>query len=188
MRAIWIAAVAAIAVALVGCAAATTSPTPTKSPAAQVSPTQSTSTWGPAGIGDTVDMECSDPALHLRVTLLGVKRMAPALGLGSQTRSALYGLHLSVCNAAAVVYDGLIGRGCQLISASGRTIRQDAAVVGHTGATVLQHNEVKLGPGDTRSGWVWFDLKASLKPSKLRLTLSRRSSSGWSMILGEWQL
>jgi hypothetical protein len=110
------------------------------------------------------------------------------LGLGSPIRSALYGVHLSVRNVASVVYDGLIGRGCRLVSTNGKTFRQDPVVVGHSGASVVQLTKVKLEPGDGHSGWVWFDLKASLKPSKLRLTLSQRSSSGWNMIFGEWQL
>jgi len=68
------------------------------------------------------------------------------------------------------------------------TVKQDPVVAGRSGGSVVQLNEVKLGPGDELSGWIWFDLKTALRPRKLQLTSSRQSSSGWNIIFGEWRL
>jgi hypothetical protein len=43
---------------------------------------------------------------------------------------------------------------------------------------------VKTAPGDTRAGWVWFDLKASAKPRTLQFT----PESGFADQVGEWKL
>jgi hypothetical protein len=188
MRAITIAAVAVIMAALTGCGATTTSSTPSNTAAAKPSPSAPALKWGPAGVGYAIDMECPDPTLHLSVTLLGVKRLASASQVGARLHSALFGVHLSIRNDARVRCDDLIGKGCRLLTANGKAIRQDPVVVGRSGTAVVQLNEVRLGPGERRSGWVWFDLKAALKPRKLQLSLSRTSSSGWNMIFGEWQL
>ena len=188
MRTITIATLAVIVVALTGCGSPTTSSRPTTTDAAKPSPSASTPKWGPAGVGYAIDMECPNPTLHLSVTLLGVKRLPPTSEVGAQLHTVLFGVHLSIRNDASVVCDDLIGKGCRLVTANGRAIRQDPVVVGHSGTAVVQLTAVRLGAGEVRSGWVWFDLKAAQKPRKLQLTLSRTSSSGWNMIFGEWRL
>lgn len=165
---------AMVAVAGCGTTAVDTSPAPTAA-AGQ--------TAAKATIGDTLNIKGTDT--ELAVALLKTKRLPAESTYGVEVHPAVYGVQLSVKNTGSVVYDDTIGNCVALIDTKTQTYDCELPISDKSGGSMPgQLWDVKIAPGDKRTGWIFFAMKRSQKPRTLQFT----ADSGFGSEVGEWLL
>jgi uncharacterized protein YceK len=163
-------------VIVVGCGTVSTSTKPVK-------PDNTKAKASQAGVGDTLQIAGNDS--KLAVTLSHTKRLPAASMYGTQVHPALYAVELTVKNLGGKVYDDSVTNCVTLVDTKDQGHDADFAVSDANGNMLAgQLDTVKIAPGDKRSGWVFFDLKAKQTPRTLQFT----ADSGFGPVVGEWSL
>jgi hypothetical protein len=177
-KATLIAALAVIGIlGLTACGTETAKTDPVKSPGT------SGAQAAKAGIGDTLELK--DSMAQLQVTVTAAKRLPALSAYGTQVHPALYGVQITVKNLGSKVYDDSVTNGVALIDAKDQSHDPEFMVSDANGNELPgQIDQVKIRPGDRRSGWVFFALGKKLKARSFQLT----PSSGFGEQVGEWSL
>lgn len=138
-----------------------------------------------ATVGDTLDLETIEGGV-VAVTPKATKRLPPAESYGVPMHPALFGVRITLENGGEGVYKDGVEACATLVDAEGEV--HDAVV-----PPILDKNanpipgvlsDVKLAPGDKRSGWIYFAIGKATQPSQFRFT----PDYGVGTQVGEWQL
>ncbi len=136
-----------------------------------------------AGMGDTLSIAGAET--NLEVTLSGSKRVKAVKSYGMEMSPAAYGVKLTIKNVGDVLYEDSVLNCAVLIDAKDQSHDAYIGMVSKSGSPMsgLLDN-VKIAPGDKRSGWLFYEMTPKEKPRKLQFT----ADSGFGPQVGEWLL
>ena len=137
-------------------------------------------------IGDTLTVEGWDHVVKAEVTLKDTQRISEAENDGYEIHPALFGVLVTVRNAGEGLYDDNSVRSFVLID--DQDVSRNAGYYSdELGDLFDPLEEWRIGPGDQRTGWVYFELKPQRKPRLVQFTADS-GNEGPDMNVGEWSL
>lgn len=136
-----------------------------------------------ASAGDTLTLTSDNNAdATVDVTFLGTQRL-PAEG---DWHGPLYGAQLTVVNTGQTRFEGSASAGCVIVDTQDQSHEGSGYYQGSDGDRLSgQLGDVNIGPGDKRTGWVYFELKGRA-PRLLQYMPVSEADGGFEV--GEWSL
>ncbi len=136
-----------------------------------------------AGIGDTLKVAGMDTTLE--ITLSDSKRVKAVTSYGMEMSPAAYGVKLTIKNIGDALYDDSVLNCAALVDAKDETHEPYIGMSEKSGKPMKGLlDSIKVGPGDKRTGWVFFEMTRKQKPRQLQFT----ADSGFGPEVGEWIL
>ena len=130
-------------------------------------------------VGDSLTLKGSDTTLRARVT--GVVDPLPAGEFDSPSSGNRYvGVQVALRNVGSGRYSDAISNGSTLILRGNQ--QADSTIVSGGACSSNFGSDLKLAPGDTRSGCIPFEVPQNARLRKFQLTLD----SGFAGDTGEW--
>ena len=151
--------------------AASTAPNPTAPP--------TTTTPDPAALGSTITLEGADTEMAVTVTAIA-DPAPPAPFLDPDAGTRLVGVELRLVNVGTTVYRDSPSNGAKVIDVDNQQFTSSvfASAIGP------ELGSPAIAAGDTRLGWLTFQLPEGAKPERFTLALD----SGFGPQTGEWLL
>jgi hypothetical protein len=155
-------------------------PSPASSDAATPGATEEAAT-----VGDTLDLETIEGAV-VAVTPKATKRLPRLESYGVPMHPALFGVRITLENVGDSVYKDIVEACATLVDAKGRVHKAVVPPILDKDAKPMPGvlSDVKLAPGDTRSGWIYFAIGNATQPSQFRFT----PDYGAGTQTGEWRV
>jgi hypothetical protein len=147
-------------------------------------PASSTGTMPKVTLGDKLTLTGLDNA-KVEVTAKKTQRLPPKSISGIVLHLALFGVFIAVKNVADTPYVDSMGSALTLVDESGGTYQSNTTygnIPGQLGVA-----EVRIAPGDTRSGWVYFEVPQKRHPRLLQYTADSYNTDNTTQV-GEWSL
>jgi hypothetical protein len=139
-----------------------------------------------ASVGDAITLSADD-GTSIDLTVVATKRVSKAVSYGTELHPALFAVKLTIANNGTTVYDECVANCAVLIDTDDQSVEPESMVVDANLKTLpgaMDVSDLKVRPGDRRTGWVFFAFPRASKARSFQYT----PQSGWSDTMAEWSL
>lgn len=163
----------------------------TAAPSESVTPTDGDALADTAGLGDTLKLTGHDPgdssAIEIAVTPTKMLRLPAVSSGGTEMHPALFGVLLTIENVGNSLYDEYVPMTVAVVDAKDRSHEGSGSYLDESGNELADRlGNVRIAPGDKRTGWVFFALDREQEPRLLQYT--PYGGNGIDYEVGEWSL